>query len=58
MQFLTIQFLAMYDEEDDENLTYCTVCGGFGGENYGSDFGTCDACGGSGYESLGDDEEE
>ena len=48
----------MYDEEDDETLTYCTVCGGFGGESYGSDFGTCEACDGTGYVSVSDDEEE
>jgi len=58
VQFLTFNFLSMYDEEDDETLTYCTVCGGFGGESYGSDFGTCEACDGTGYVSVSDDEEE
>ncbi|MDJ0367306.1 hypothetical protein QMK33_19330 [Hymenobacter sp. H14-R3] len=49
-----------YDEEDDDGEVYCPVCGGYGGESYGSDSGTCDECGGSGYVTAGygDDEEE
>jgi hypothetical protein len=47
-----------YDEEDDDGEVYCPVCGGYGGESYGSDSGTCDECGGSGYVSASNGDEE
>ena len=52
------------DDDDHEGQVYCPVCGGFGGDSYGSDSGTCEECGGSGYvdedwgEGEDDDEDE
>ena len=46
-----------YDEEGDDTMVYCTSCGGFGGDGYGSDDGECGECGGTGYVNASDEEE-
>lgn len=49
-----------YDPADDDELQLCPICGGWGGESYGSDSGTCEECDGTGYVAAdwGEDDEE
>lgn len=46
---MTTQQENAYDPDEDDSLIYCPICGGFGGDGYGSDDGECEECGGTGY---------
>lgn len=55
---------AQHPVEEEDYTVYCPVCGGYGGESYGSDDGTCETCGGSGrvdgsiFDEDGEDTED
>ncbi|MDO7873669.1 hypothetical protein Q5H93_02910 [Hymenobacter sp. ASUV-10] len=42
-----------HPSEPDDDEVLCPICGGYGGESYGSDYGTCGECGGSGVVGEG-----